>query len=75
MEVAPRFTLLTLLFTLFTVELLSKIREWMKRLDGLDTGPILLRLLEHQQVERKYNIIKTSDYKIQITKTDQGDGK
>ena len=42
MEVAPRFTLLTLLFTLFTVELLSKIREWMKRLDGLDTGPILL---------------------------------
>ena len=42
MEVAPRFTLLTLLFTLFTVELLSKIREWMKRLDGLDIGPILL---------------------------------
>ena len=42
MEVAPRFTLLTLLFTLFTVELLSKLWDWMNRLDGLDTGPILL---------------------------------
>ena len=35
MEVAPRYTLLTL-FTLFTVELLSKMWDWIPALDCYD---------------------------------------